>query len=143
MLQVTGPNEIVIRLGFAVRVGDARGTLNLCIPAAAIEAVGSSFERAWHRTRRQPSVEETAHLAANLGRVPLSVTAQLETSFPARELLAIEPGDIVHLGHSSRQPVTVQVGTEAAFLGHLTQQNGRIAISVVGDAGDAHEGAAE
>lgn len=143
MLQVTGPNEIVIRLGFAVRVGDARGTLNLCIPASAIEAVGSSFERAWHRTRRQPTAEETARLTANLGRVALAVTAQLETAFSARELLSMEPGDVVHLGHSSRQPVTVQVGSQAAFLGHLTQRNGRIAISVTGDAAGPTEGAAE
>jgi flagellar motor switch protein FliM len=143
MLQVTGPNEIVIRLGFAVRVGDARGTLNLSIPASAIEAVGSSFERAWHRTRRQPTAEETARLTANLGRVPLAVTAQLETSFPARELLAMQPGDVVHLGHSSRQPITVQVGSQPAFLGHLTQRNGRIAISVLGDAVDRAEGAGE
>jgi len=143
MLQVIGPNEIVIRLGFTVRVGDTRGTMNLCVPASAIETVGSSFERAWHRTRRQPTVEETARLTANLGRVPLAVTAQLETSFPARELLAIQPGDVVHLGHSARQPVTVQVGTQPAFLGHLTERNGRIAISVLGDPEDHEEGAAE
>jgi len=143
MLQVAGPNEIVIRLGFAVRVGDTRGTVSLCIPASAIEAIGSSFERAWHRARRQPTAEETSRLTANLGRVQLSVTAQLETAFPARELLAIQPGDVVHLGHSSRQPVTVQVGGQPAFLGHLTQRNGRIAISVQGDADYAAEGAAE
>lgn len=143
MLQVTGPNEIVIRLGFALRVGDARGTLNLCIPASAIEAVGSSFERAWHRTRRQPSADETSRLTANLGRVPLPVMAQLETACSARELLAMQPGDVMHLGHPSQQPVTVQVGTQPAFLGHLTLRNGRIAISVTGDAADAAEGAAE
>ena len=143
MLQVSGPNEIVIRLGFAVRVGETRGTLNLCIPASAIEAVGSSFERAWHRTRRQPTAEETARLTANLGRVPLSVTAQLETALPARELLAMQPGDVVHLGHSARQPLTVQVGTQPAYLGHLTLQNGRIAIGVQGDATPPAEGATE
>jgi flagellar motor switch protein FliM len=141
MLQVTGPNEIVIRLGFGLRVGDTKGMLNLCIPASAIEAVGSSFERAWHRTRRQPSAEETARLIANLGRVPLAVTAQLETAFSARELLALQPGDIVNLGHSSQRPVNVQVGTQRAFQGHLTQRNGRIAISVSGDA--ANEGGTE
>jgi flagellar motor switch protein FliM len=143
MLQVTGPNEIVIRMGFAVRVGDSRGTLNLCIPAAAIEAVGSSFERAWQRTRRQPTAEETARLTANLGRVPLAVTAQLETVLTARDLLAMQPGDVVHLGHSARQPVTVQVGSQPAFLGHLTQRNGRIAINVIGDAASAAHGAVE
>jgi flagellar motor switch protein FliM len=143
MLQVSGPNEIVIRLGFAVRVGETRGTLNLCIPASAIEAVGSSFERAWHRTRRQPTAEETARLTANLGRVPLSVTAQLSTALPARELLAMQPGDVVHLGHSAQQPLTVQVGTQPAYLGHLTLQNGRIAISVQGDATPPAEGATE
>ena len=99
--------------------------------------------RAWHRTRRQPTAEETARLTANLGRVPLSVTAQLETVLPARELLAMQPGDVVHLGRSAQQPVTVQVGTHPAFLGHLTEHDGRIAISILGDAENVSEGAAE
>src|SRR5262249_38568504 len=50
MLQVAGPNEIVILLVFDVKVGEIRGMLNICIPATVIEATGSSFVQGWHRT---------------------------------------------------------------------------------------------
>ncbi len=75
MLQVTGPTEIVILLVFDIRIGDTRGMVNICIPAAAIEAVGEAFEQGWQRTRKQPTPDEEAWLHANLGRVPLPVTA--------------------------------------------------------------------
>lgn len=142
MLQVTAPNEIVILLVFDVRVGESRGMLNVCIPASAIESVGETFAQAWHRTRRQPTPEESARLAANLGRVPLSVTAQLSTSMSARELIALRPGDVLSLGHSSGQPVSVYVGELPAFVGQLTQRNGSLAISVQGNANGGGEGAA-
>ena len=45
-----------------------------------------------------------------LGRVPLAVTAQLSTTLSARDLIALRPGDVVTLGRSSGQPVTVSVG---------------------------------
>ena len=80
MLQVTGPTEIVILLVFDIRIADTRGMVNLCIPAAAIEAVGEAFAQGWQRTRRQPSADEESWLHANLGRVQLPVTALLETT---------------------------------------------------------------
>ena len=101
MLQVTGPNEVVILLGSTSSVGDARGMLSLCIPAAAIEAMEEKVAQGWQRTRRQPTADEAARLQANLGRVPLPVTALLETRSTARELLALQAGDVVALGHSA------------------------------------------
>ena len=53
MLQVTGPTEIVILLVFDIRIADTRGMVNLCIPAAAIEAVGEAFAQGWQRSTRR------------------------------------------------------------------------------------------
>ena len=61
--------------------------LNLCIPAAAIEPMEDKVAQGWQRTRRQPTASKMARLRANLGRVPLPVTTQLETTLAARELL--------------------------------------------------------
>jgi flagellar motor switch protein FliM len=122
MLQVTGPTEIVILLVFDVRIADTRGMVNLCIPAAAIEAVGEAFEQGWQRTRKQPTADEEAWLHANLGRVPLPVTALLETRLSARDLIALRPGDVLSLGHPIAQPVDVHIGQIRRYGGHLMQQ---------------------
>lgn len=130
MLQVMGPNEIVVLLGFDIKVADSRGMLNLCIPATAIEATGDRFVQGSQRTRRQPTKDEEAWLAANLGRVTVPVTAMLETTLAAEELLKLRPGDVVALGHSISQPIDVLVGKINRFAGRLAQNGQHIAVRV-------------
>jgi flagellar motor switch protein FliM len=142
MLQVIGRNEIVVIVAFLIKVAGTRGTLKLCIPASAIEAIGDTFSQAWARARRQPNAEEAARLATNLGRVPLEVTAQLSTTVSARELVALRPGDILSLGHKAGHPVIVSVADLPAYMGQLVVQNGSLAVRVEAEATNAGEGAA-
>ena len=137
MLQVTGPTEIVILLVFDIRIAETRGMVNLCIPAAAIEAVGEAFAQGWQRSRRQPSAEEEKWLTANLGRVPLSVTALLETTFSARDLVALKPGDVLSLGRAASQPVAVHVGQVQRFSGRLMRSGMDAGVVVESTMGSA------
>jgi flagellar motor switch protein FliM len=130
MLQVTGPNEVVILLVFDVRIGETRGMVNLCIPATAIEAVGEGFAQGWHRRRREPTAQEEAWLHANLARVPLPVAALLETTLSARELLALRQGDVIRLNHAASDPVAVQVAAVPQFEGHLTSNGIGVGVMV-------------
>ena len=130
-------------MAFLIKVADTRGTLKLCIPASAIEAIGDTFSQAWHRARRQPTMEEVARLSTNLGRVPLAVTAHLSTTVSARELIALRPGDVMTLGRTAGQPVTVSVGALPAYAGQLVVHNGSLAIRVERHVPDADEGAFE
>jgi flagellar motor switch protein FliM len=134
MLQVTGRNEIVVVVAFLIKVAETRGTLKLCIPASAIEAIGDTFSHAWQRSRRQPTNDEASRLAVNLARVPLGVTAHLSTVLSARELIALRPGDVVSLGRNAGQPVTISVGELPAYSGQLVVQNGNLAVRVAGPA---------
>ena len=131
MLQVTGPNEGVILLAFDIVVGEGRGMLSISIPSAAIETMEEKVAEGWNRTRRQPSATEAARLQANLGRVPLRVKTLLETRMSAREVLALQAGDIVTLGHSAAAPVEVHVGGVRRFTGRLAcDDNGNTAVQV-------------
>ena len=131
MLQVTGPNEGVILLAFDIVVGEGRGMLSISIPAAAIETMEEKVAEGWNRTKRQPSAAEAARLQANLGRVPLRVKTLLETRMSAREVLALQAGDIVTLGHSAASPVEVHVGGVRRFTGRLAcDDNGNTAVQV-------------
>jgi flagellar motor switch protein FliM len=53
--------------------------------------------------------------------VQLPVTALLETTLPARDLIALQPGDVLSLGHGAAQPVEVHVGSVRRFTGRLTR----------------------
>ena len=130
MLQVTGPNEVVIVLAFDLKIGDRRGTLRLCIPAAAIESMEEKVAQGWHRTRPEPTPLQVAFLQANLGRVPLTVTALLETRFEARELLELREGDVVALGRSAADPIDVRVGDVHRFTGRLIGGDRGVALRI-------------
>ncbi len=130
MLQVTGPNEIVILVAFDLRVAEARGMLNLCIPASAIESVGDRFAQGWQRASRQPTADEESWLSTNLGRVTVPVTAMLGTTLSANELLKLQPGDVIALGHSATQPIDVQVGEVSRFRGRLASDGQTMSVRV-------------
>jgi flagellar motor switch protein FliM len=130
MLQVSAPNEVVVLLGFDVRIGEARGMLNICVPASVIEAVGASFTQTWHRTRREPTASDRRHLMHNLSRIKLRVTANLDTTLPARELLALVPGDVVSLGRLLRDPLEVRIQDASKFTGRLVVREGLTAVQV-------------
>jgi len=130
MLQVVGPNEIVILLVFDLKVGDIRGMLNLCIPASAIEATGATFVQGWHRTHRPPTATERRWLHANLARVPLVVTSTIETRLRAREFIRLAPGDVLSLGVPVETPLDVRVGNTVKFKGRLTASGGHAALRI-------------
>jgi flagellar motor switch protein FliM len=132
MLQVTGPNEVVILLAFDLSIGPSRGMLSISIPAAAIETMEEKVTQGWNRTRRQPTAQEEAHLYANLGRVQLPVATQLETRIGTRELLTLQRGDVLTLGHSATAPVGIHVGGVRRFSGRLTTDGATKAVVVEG-----------
>jgi flagellar motor switch protein FliM len=131
MLQVAAPNEAMILLVFDIRIGGARGMLNLCIPTSVIEAFGAAFTQGYYRNRREPTAEERGALFENLARVSLPVAALLRTSLPARELLELHLGDVFSLGVPLQRPLVVRVGGVDQFEGMpvRTGNNAGIAVS--------------
>jgi flagellar motor switch protein FliM len=130
MLQVAAPNEAMLLLVFDIRVGDARGMLNLCVPTAGIEAIGSTFTQSWYRNRRLPSPEERNGLLDNLGRVSMQVSAALETCLPARDLLQLTRGDVLSLGCPLTTPLSVRVGNLEPFEGHPVMVGSHAGIAI-------------
>jgi flagellar motor switch protein FliM len=130
MLQIAVPNEVVVQLGFDIRLGDARGMLNLCLPASAIEAIGSRFAQTWHRFRRDPTAIDRQHLHENLGKVRLPVTASLDATLRTRELLRLRPGDVLTLGCPVEQALDVRVRGTVKFRGRLTAAGARAGIRI-------------
>src|SRR5262249_18503790 len=113
------PNEIFIMLVFDLRVGGARGMLNLALPATVIEAVGSNFSQGWHRTRKEQSSKDRERLTENLGRIPVPVTAALDSKLSASDVLQLPPGDVLSVGCAVREPVDVKVAGSSKFAGRL------------------------
>jgi len=137
MLQVAAPNESVLLLVFEVKICDARGILNFCVPASTIESVSDVFAQSWYRSRRDPSAIQRRCVHKSLGRVKMPVTAMLELSLPARELLELRPGDVLSLGRAVTQPVKVKIGRSTKFAARLVRNGTHGAVAVLNSPGNA------
>lgn len=135
MLQVAAPNEVVVLIGFDMRIGDARGMLNFCLPATMIESVGESFTHSWYRTHRNASAADAEALRQTLGRLPLTVSATVETALTAREVLALVPGDLITLGHRLHDTLDGRVNDLTRFRVAPTLVGGRAGVRIVDSVG--------
>jgi flagellar motor switch protein FliM len=126
MLQVAAPNEVFILLVFDIRIADARGNLNLCVPAN----VGNHFAQGWHGTHREATPAERRRLLDNLSRVRVQLSALLGTRIEAREILEIRPGDCLSLGRPAREPVELHAGGRMKWVGRPVRRERRIGVEI-------------
>jgi flagellar motor switch protein FliM len=130
MLQVAAPNETVVAIAFDMAVGDARGTVNLCLPATIVETAGGHFARAWHRQRREPTAIERKWVHDHLARTFMPVSASIESRLTTRDLLDIKCGDVVSLGVPAHRLVDVHVGRTLKFKGRMAIDEGRVGVHI-------------
>ena len=132
MLQVAAPNEVVLLMSFEIKISGTRGVLNICFPAASIEAVSGSFTRSWQRTQREMTLGEQQSLDENVGRVGVTVSAGIDASIGARDFLRLKVGDIVGLEHAASDPIEVRVNGKAKFVGAPVVSASRSQIRIDG-----------
>jgi flagellar motor switch protein FliM len=130
MLQVAAPNEVVVLVAFEIRIGEAGGMLNICLPSSSIESVGESFTHSWYRAHRTPSTTEREEMGTALGRLPMHVAATVETTLTARDVLALQPGDVINLGHRLAEPIQGRVNNLTKFFVIPTLVDGRAGVRV-------------
>jgi flagellar motor switch protein FliM len=128
MLPIAGRNEVMILMGFDIKVADVRSMLHVCVPAAAVEAAGLSFGQSWQHAVPDPTAIQRARMAASLSHVSLPVTALLESRLRARDVLRLQVGDVVSLGVSVKAPVKVRVANRIKYLGRLSLSEERAAV---------------
>lgn len=130
MLQVAAPNEIVCAVAFDLKVGDVRGTINLCIPTNVVETAEGQFSSAWQRQKRELTPTERMWLDENLARVPVSLVPLIRTRLKTGAVLALKPGEVVALPLSAESALDVYVGGIRKMTGRLASERGRLMVQV-------------
>lgn len=112
VLHVASPGDAMVLVAVDVRIGEARGMLSLCLPAG----IAARMPQGWRSGRRDPSPADASHLARNLARVTAPVTAVLRATLEARDILAVQPGDVLSLGRTITEPIEVCVWNTVKLL---------------------------
>lgn len=107
MVQITSPNESVVRFQFQVRMRDMTAKMHLAIPTMLMDPIVHIFDQEEYTTRK---VIRDGTVANLLRQVPVRVTiSSMESAFPMRSLLTLQVGDTLLLEQREDAPVMIRI----------------------------------
>lgn len=133
LVQIVPPNEVVVVVGFELKMGGRAGTMSLCIPFTVIEPLIEKLSsQGWNAYRRGRQDEDLRdRLAGELNRAPLHASAVLaETTITVGDLLNMAPGDVIVTEKAAGSPVLLAVEGRKKFLANLGQFKGNRALKI-------------
>lgn len=134
LVQIVPPNEVVVVVGFELKMSSRAGTMNLCIPFNVIEPIIEEVaaQNWFNVARQQRSKEARDRITGGLGRAALQVTAMLaETTITLRDLMDMSAGDVIATEKPCNEPVVLCVEGEKKFLAQVGQHKGARAIRIL------------
>jgi flagellar motor switch protein FliM len=113
-------DQIVAFVTCELKVGDMSGVMNFCLPYQVLQQVGtqlSDFQWSPSITAgRGMTEQDIAMLARNVERAPVDVRVELgKTVVSLRDLIALQPGDLVMFDKSVTEPLTARVNDREKF----------------------------
>ncbi|ADU51101.1 flagellar motor switch protein FliM [Thermaerobacter marianensis DSM 12885] len=141
-VQVQPPNEIAVRVVMAVRFGQQEGAWRLCLPYPLLEPVLPRLAVHQYYARETKShARSRERWEEGLRHVPLPVTVVLgRTRLTVRELLALEPGQVLRLDTRAGGLVDVLVAGRPKFRGLPGRAGPRLAVQVVERVAEEEQG---
>lgn len=134
LVQIVPPNEVVVVIGFEVKMSNRAGTMSLCIPYNVIEPVMEAVNaQNWFSSgskNRIPGLE--SRLNGSLAGASLSVSGVLaRTTISLRDLATMAVGDLILTETPATRPMVMAVEGERKFLAHIGQHRNKRALRVV------------
>lgn len=131
-LQLAAPGEVVLTVPLAAQMGGHRGLLRLGLPYVLLEPVLPRLSSGpWLGTNRRPAPEPV--LERLLGRVEVTVSARLGAArLSLSEVMGLEVGDVIRLGHRRDRPVAVLVEGLPKYWAQPGRVGNRLAVRVLG-----------
>lgn len=132
-VQIVPPNEVVVVVGFELKMGGRAGTMSLCIPFNVIEPIIDKLASQNWAAYRKDKVDENMRdrLKVKLNRAPVNASAILaETTITVSDLLNMSPGDMIVTDKLSSRPAVISVEGQKKFLANLGQYRGKRALKV-------------
>ncbi|HUN81389.1 MAG TPA: flagellar motor switch protein FliM [Phycisphaerae bacterium] len=133
LVQIVAPNEVVVVIGFEIKVGARAGTMSLCIPFNVIEPVmGKLANQGWLAySKHERDSEQVRRVIQNMRRAEVDLHGFLgQTRMTVGDLLALQPGDIVKLEKLTSHDFILQVHGQSKFAGRLGQLRGNKALQI-------------
>ena len=132
--QIVAANETIAIITLNVKIGASEGLVNFCLPHMALEPVVKQlntkniFRSSIEDSARVPA---TANIQQRINVTKLDLTAQFNgTRNTFRDILHLQPGDIIRLDHKLNDPLTVKVGHLPKFMAEVGVRERRYAMKI-------------
>jgi flagellar motor switch protein FliM len=141
LVQIVPPNEVVVVIGFEIKLGNRAGTMSLCMPYNVIEPVMEDLNAEnWFVAGRSGRQADPA-IVNRLHDSTLQVEATLaETTITLAELGRLEVGDLITTDREADEPVVVSIEGRPKYEAVLGQHRGQRALRIVGPMGTTARG---
>lgn len=133
LVQIVAPNEVVVVIGFELKMGARAGTMSLCIPFNVIEPVISKLgSQSWYAySRKAQRQDQSGTIAASLKHAGLQFICYLaETHMTVSDLLSLQTGDIIRTGKSCQDELVLRIEGKNKFAGRIGQFRGLRAFRI-------------
>lgn len=117
-VQIVGPNEMVVLITFEVRIGQAEGMMNMCIPYIMIEPIVSKLSaQYWFSSvRKESNAENFEALKGKLNKVKVPFVVNVGSAdITLKDLINLKAGDVMPLKSDIKNPMDVFVGNNLKF----------------------------
>lgn len=134
IVQIVPPNEVVVVVGFEIKMANRAGAMSLCIPYNVIEPLVDELSaQSWFNAGRLRSSEEFAgRIGGRLDRAALVVEGVLaETTITLHDLMTMSEGDLIVTEKPATRPAVLCVEGRKKFLANVGEHRGARALKVV------------
>ena len=133
LVQIVPPNEVVVVVGFELKMGGRAGTMSLCIPYNVIEPVieklSSQSWGAYKHSRGDDVLRK--RVAGQLDSARITVTAILaDTTIRLGDLIKLQKGDVIVTQKPAHAPLALSIQGRRKYIGNLGQHRGNRAFKV-------------
>lgn len=120
IVQIVAGSEMVILVGYEIYIGEAVGSMNICVPLMVLNPVLDQISSQVHFQRHvtEEALRNTrAQIVQTVGRVAVSVEPILgQAKLQLSDIARLQVGDVVPLDANHEDPVQVLVGGIPRFL---------------------------
>lgn len=135
IVQIVAGSEMVILVGYEIYIGEAVGSMNICVPLMVLNPVLDQISSQVHFQRHvtEEALRNTrAQIVQTVGRVAVTVEPILgQAKLQLSDIARLQVGDVVPLDANHEDPVQVLVGGIPRFLAKPGRRGEQSSVQVV------------
>ncbi len=132
--QIIPPTDMIVLITLEVRISEAFGLMNVCLPFAVIEPILDRLNaQVWftRSSKQLANLESAASLQNRLNWAQVPVIVELgRANITVGELLHLQVGDVIQLDQLVKGLLEVKVGNQLKFRGSPGVVENRMALQI-------------